>query len=325
MSADGHGMPSRPAGDMRFGDFDTTYYNRIGAEEFAARLSNGAILAQGPVGSVLLSQPDGADIPPAFWNLAEQQTVANIHQLYVVAGAQLLITNTFQASAPALERDGILPDVREVNRAAVDAARAARPQLLAGSMGPCGLAWVREDSPEYRAARAAYREQAHALLAAGVDALLLETFASIRDLEPALAGALDVASGMPVLVSFAIGEAGNLLGDGLTIEGAVVWAERRGAAAVGVNCCSLAAADAAVPRMAASARTPVMVRPNAGEPCRSEDGALRWDEDPDASAASCVSWVRSGARVVGACCGATARTCAAQAEVLDRAGLFDPR
>lgn len=99
----------------------------------------------------------------------------------------MLLTNTFQASAPALERDGIAPSAAEVNRAAVDNARAAHGEVVVGSIGPCGIEWMREDSPEFRAARAAYREQATALLTAGVDAVMLETFCSIRDLQPALA------------------------------------------------------------------------------------------------------------------------------------------
>ena len=118
---------------------DTSYYNRFGAEELTRRLSSETLLAQGPMGSVLLSEYDAADIPPAFWNLAEPQTVSRIHRLYVAAGAQVLITNTFQASSYALKHDQIAPSVAEVNRGAVDDARQAHPQLLLGSMGPIGI------------------------------------------------------------------------------------------------------------------------------------------------------------------------------------------
>lgn len=294
---------------------DTTYYNRAGAEEFMRRLSSEVLLAQGPMGSALMSETFAADVPPAFWNLAEPQTVIRLHRLYEAAGAQVLITNSFQASAPALERDEIAPSVAEVNRAAVDDAHAASPQCLLGSIGPCGIDWFKEDSPEYRSARAAYREQAAALLASGVDALMLETFTSVRDLTPALAGAMDAADDMPVLVSFAVDDEACLLGDGLTIEGAVVWAEKHGAASVGVNCCSLKAATRAVPRMVAAAKTPVSVRPNAGKPMQvGED--LSWNEQPAAFSRACVEWRRDGARLIGSCCGTTAQTTAALAEAL---------
>ena len=298
------------------------YYNRFGAKEFMQRLERGVLLAQGPMGTALMSEYGAADVPAAFWNVAEPQTVANLHRLYIDAGAQVLVTNTFQASAPALARDDIAPGVAEVNRRAVDAARAAHPDHVVGSMGLCGIEWLLPDDAEFRAARAAYREQAHALLAAGVDALLLETFTSIRDIEPALMGALDVASGMPVLVSFAIDEEGSLVGDGLSIEGAVVYAETHGASAVGVNCCSLEAASHVVPRLVQAARTPAMVRPNAGDPERLEDGALMWHEDPDAFARACVAWARAGVCLVGSCCGTSARTTAAMADALDAEGLL---
>lgn len=295
---------------------DTTYYNRTGAAEFMARLEREPLLMQGPMGSVLVASADAREVPAAFWNLAEPQAVVRIHRLYEAAGAQILLTNTFQASQPALERDEIMPPMAEVNRAAVDNARAAHPQVLVGSMGPCGIDWTLPDSPEFRAARDAYRAQAHALLAAGVDALLLETFTSIRDFEPAIKGACDAADGMPVLASFAIDEDANLLGDGLTIEGALLYAEKHGAQAVGVNCCSLEAAAVAVPRMVRAARTPVMVRPNAGAPVKAEDGSLVWHECPERFEDACATWLRAGARIVGGCCGTTARTTSALADAL---------
>ena len=298
---------------------DTSYYNRAGAEELLRRLSSETMLVQGPMGSVLMSEELAADVPAAFWNAAEPQTVARIHQLYEAAGAQVLLTNTFQASAPALKRDEIEVSVAEVNRRAVDNARAAHPQCLLGSMGPCGIDWFAEDSPEFRATRAAYREQAHDLLNDGVDGILLETFTSIRDLQPALAGVGDAADGMPILVSFAVDDEAKLLGDGLTIEGAVIFAEKHGAAATGVNCCSLSAADQAAPRLVAAAKGPVMVRPNAGDP-HVIDGMPFWSEVPEAFAAACTRWKQAGVALVGSCCGTTAATTAAMAEAL---GVFE--
>ena len=183
-------------------------------------------------------------------------------------------------------------------------------------MGPICIEWFAEDSAEYREIRGIAREQAHALLNAGVDGLLIETVTSIRNLQPMLAGARDAADGMPVLVSFVVDDKGDLLGDGLNIEAAVLYAEKHGANSVGVNCCSLAAANAAVPRMVASATTPVTVRPNAGNPVQTQDGPV-WHEDPEAFARACVEWKRAGAAMVGSCCGTTAVTTAAMADALN--------
>ena len=132
------------------------------------------------------------------------------------------------------------------------------------------------------------------MLNAGVDGLLIETVTSIRNLQPMLAGARDAADGMPVLVSFVVDDKSDLLGDGLNIEAAVLYAEKHGANSVGVNCCSLAAANAAVPRMVASATTPVTVRPNVGDPVQTQDGPV-WHENPEAFARACIEWRHAGA------------------------------
>ncbi|AEB06322.1 homocysteine S-methyltransferase [Coriobacterium glomerans PW2] len=299
-------------------DFETAYYNRSGAEELMSRLVDEVLLAQGPMGSVLMSEEGASDVPAAYWNEVEPQEVSRIHELYAASGAQLLITNTFQASTPALGRAGISSSAQQVNRAAVDCARVACPQHLAGSIGPCGVDWLTVRSAEFRRARDAYREQAHALLACGVDALMLETFTSVRDLEPALLGAGDVADGMPLLVSFAIDGSADLVGDGLSIEGAILFAEKHGASAVGVNSCSIDAANAAVRRMARAARTPIMVRPGGDVPVRDDDKGLIWAEDPEAFERACRGWIEGGAHLIGGCCGTTARTTASLAEALDR-------
>lgn len=302
--------------EQGFGAYRTDYYNRAAAEELSRRLHAETLLMQGPMGTPLMAEPGAEGIPPVFWNLAEPQAVQRLHALYLAAGADVLLTNTFQASAPALERDGIARSMVDVNRAAVDDARASGGTLIVGSMGPCGISWNQEDSPEYRAARAAYREQAHALLDAGVAAILLETFGSIRDAQPALAGVLDVADGMPVWMSFAVDEEGNLLGDGLSIEGALIYAETHGASSVGVNCCSLDAADAIAPRMVRAARTPVSIRPNAGIPFHLDDGSLAWPEAEERFARSSTVWRTAGVHVVGCCCGASPAVTAAMADAL---------
>ncbi len=297
-------------------------FDRVGAERLLGLLSQGALLCQGPMGTVLMSQLGAQDIPAAAWNLAEPQEVTRVHQLYAAAGAQVLMTNTFQASEPALERDHVEGGYELICAEAVACAHAAGGRNVIGSVGPCGIEWFEDDSSEYRAACAAYRDQVHTLFDAGVQACILETFTSIRDLEPALAGAMDVASGMPVLVSFAVDDEGNLFGDGLNIEAACIWAEKHGASGVGVNCCSLAAATACVPRMCGVARGIVSVRPSAGLPERDEDGMLVWNIDEAAFATASTEWVREGACLVGSCCGTTPLTTAAMAEALDAAHLL---
>lgn len=296
---------------------DGADYDYAGAEWFKERLGKEVLLVQGPMGSELMQSALSQDVPAAYWNLADPETVERIHWLYRTVGADVMLTNTFQASAPALARDDIHADVARVNRSAVFRAKRAGAPCVLGSIGPCGLSWLKRGSDEYLDAVQAYRQQAIGLLGAGAHGVFLETFTSLRDLEPALLGALEVSEGLPVLVSFAIDDEANLLGDGQNIEAACMFAAKHGASSVGVNCCSLDAAQQVVGRMRRAVDLPISVRPNAGMPARSQDGAIRWTEDPEGFARACPGWIEAGATLVGSCCGAGVRTTSALASVLD--------
>ena len=105
--------------------YSTDSYDRAGADRLLGLLSTGAVLMQGPVGTMLASELGAQDVPAAYWNVAESQEVTRIHQQYADAGAQILLTNTFQATAPALKRDHIESSVNLVCAEAVAAAHAA--------------------------------------------------------------------------------------------------------------------------------------------------------------------------------------------------------
>ncbi|MBS7157283.1 MAG: homocysteine S-methyltransferase family protein [Collinsella sp.] len=296
---------------------DPSTYDRPAAEWLLEHLECGVLLVQGPMGSLLQSQVGAADIPAAYWNIAERAEVERIHRLYRLLGADIAITNTFQASGPALARDAIPESVERVNRAAVFCARRAAAPCTLGSMGPCGVEWTLAGDAGHAEAVGAYREQARSLLEAGASGILLETFCSMRDVVPALDGVGSVLYGMPLLVSFAVDDDCSLLGDGLSIEAACLEALHAGACAVGVNCCSIPAATESVRRLVRLTDRPIMVRPHAGMPRRTDEGELMWDENPAAFAEACELWCADGARIVGACCGAGPRTLSAMAEVIE--------
>ena len=294
--------------------YDTTNYNFGLGAEFLTRLNHTSqtLVAQGPTGTLLMAETSGENIPAAFWNMAEPSTIEYIHRLYCAAGAEVLITNTFQANRRSLDEDDIFASVDSVCDYAVRSALLPEASYILGSVGPVANLEVgyRDDSEEYALAHALYCEQVHALLNAGAHGILLETFSSINQLAPALRAANDVAAGMPVLVSFAINEEGNLLADVMNIEGAIIWAEKHGAHSVGINCCSVETAEAVVPRMLAAARTPVTVRPSAGVPERTGDGNLEWANIDDEMSRLAPLWRDAGVSMIGSCCGTNqATTC----------------
>ena len=288
--------------------------------KFLDRLSHksSTLIAQGPMGTMLMSQLNAKDVPPSYWNIGEPITVEYLHRMYCYAGAEVMITNSFQANARNLKEDDVFASVSEVCTFAVRNALIQEGTYVLGSIGPVrgfDLTY-REDTLEYREARQLYREQAYALLNAGAHGILLETFTSINQIAPALQGVQDVSEGMPILVSFAVDSNGNLVGDGLSIEGAVVWTEKRKVASVGINCCPLDTAMLVVPRLIDTATVPISVRPNAGKPFMNKEGELVWSNIDDELKEAAVVWKSLGVTLIGSCCGTTPVTTSIIAEAL---------
>src|SRR5712692_10504494 len=111
-------------------------------------------------------------------NITQPDLVRGIHADYVRAGADVLETNTFGATAPKLAQYGLEGTLREINIAAARVAREAAGDnaYVAGAIGPLGLRIEPLGPTSFDEARAFFREQAEALVDAGVDLLVLETF-----------------------------------------------------------------------------------------------------------------------------------------------------
>lgn len=217
---------------------------------------------------------------PAHWNLTRPGCVSAIHERDIAAGADAVLTNTFGANRCWLARYRFLAGIEEINRAAVALARqaAGHARYVIGCMGPTAAA-----EP------AAAIEQAEALLAAGVDALLLETCLAPRAL--ALMEALRGLDGVPRLVS--LSQWPEPLAD--TARSLVDL----GAMALGGNC------QPGMGRFLALAAelhrvidVPLLVKPNAGLPGQAQ-------ADPASFAACVPALLARGVRLLGGCCGTT--------------------
>ena len=108
------------------------------------RLSEGVLLADGAMGTMLHSHGVGFDKCFDELNLSEPEAVAEIHREYVEAGAQLLLSNTFGANRFKLSKHGLEGQVAEINRAGVELARRAagsssKDILIAADVGPLGV------------------------------------------------------------------------------------------------------------------------------------------------------------------------------------------
>jgi 5-methyltetrahydrofolate--homocysteine methyltransferase len=212
-----------------------------------------------------------------------------------------------------LERHGEGERATAINRAGGELARQAlgdRDGFVLGDIGPFGgLLEPYGDIAAERVAEA-FGEQAGALVAGGVDAIIVETQTALEELELALAAAR--AAGAPcIIASMAFDRMRE--GDevrtmmGVSPEQAAHFMRDHGADIVALNCgtgIDMAKAADIVRRYRGACELPIMVQPNAGQP-ELENLQVVYRQPPDAMAAGLPAVLAAGARLVGGCCGST--------------------
>ncbi len=248
-----------------------------------------------------------------MWNLTHPDRVLEIQRRYVAAGTDCLISNTFGGSRIMLQRHGHADDLRALNQAGVRIAREAfggREGFVLGDLGPLGAILEPYGDLSQDEARAAYEEQARALVEAGADAIIIETQTSLDETGIAIDAAK--AAGAPcVIASLAY----DLSADktfyvtmmGVQPETAASFAQRRGADIIALNCGTGmdmpgAAKVAAIYRQ--HCILPIMVQPNAGLPVL-ENGKAVYKQAPDEMAGGVPAALAAGANIIGSCCGST--------------------
>ncbi len=259
-------------------------------------------------------------------SLTQPKIIADIHEGYLAAGADLIETNTFGATTVAQEDYKMAHLAREMNLQSARIARAAcdkfstpdKPRFVAGALGPTPkTASISPDvndpgarNVDFEALRAAYYEQIEALAEGGADVLLVETIFDTLNAKAALF-AIDewfVASGerLPLIISGTVTDASGRILSGQTVT--AFWNSVRHAnpLAVGLNC----ALGAALMRpyiqelSRAAPDTFISCYPNAGLPNpMSETG---FDETPDVTSRLLHEFAAEGlVNIVGGCCGTT--------------------
>lgn len=247
------------------------------------------------------------------WNLAHPERVVGIQRRYADAGADCIITNTFGGSRIMLRRHDHADDLRAINQAAVRIAREAfgeREGFVLGDLGPLGAILEPYGELSQDEARAAYEEQARALVEAGADAIIIETQTSLDEIGIAIDAAKAV--GAPcVIASLAY----DLSADGsfyVTMMGvqpaqAAEFIEERGANIVSLNCgtgMDMIGAAKVTEIYRQHCQLPVMVEPNAGLPVL-EKGKAVYKQSPGDMAAGVSGALKAGANIIGSCCGST--------------------
>src|SRR6476619_4503737 len=272
---------------------------------FLEALDERVLVCDGAMGTMLYAK--GVFINKSFdaLNVTQPDLVAEVHQEYVRAGADIIETNTFGANRIKLGSFGLADKLRAINEQGARIARHAADEkaYVAGSIGPLGIRiepWGKTGVDE---ARDYFREQAEALAAGGVDLFILETFRDLNEIGAAI-DAVRSVSNLPIIAQMTTEEDGNTL-DGTPPERFAPELERRGASIIGVNCAvGPAPMLDTIERMASVTQLKLSAQPNAGKP-RDVEGRNIYLCSPEYMASYARRFVLHNVRIVGGCCGTT--------------------
>jgi len=289
---------------------------------YLERLTDGVLLFDGAMATYLYSK--GIYLKKCFEEvcMTHPQLVLDVHREYIARGAQAIETNTYGANPLKLRGWHLSEKTEAINASAVRLARQAAGDevYVAGSVGPTGqllatdsASGLRGLSPEQ--ARASFAAHIGALVRAGVDLLLLETFQNRAELKIAVEVARDLAPKLPLQAQFTFGRAVFMGEDYYTTE-AEAWAEfllKLPVDVVGVNLMGPSDALDVLGILRKRLTKPVIVMPDSGMP-KEIDGRQFYTTTPDSFAEFAKLFVDAGAAGVGGCCGTTP-------EFIEKAGL----
>jgi len=257
-------------------------------------------------------------------NITKPEIVRSICENFADAGAEILATNTFNATAISQADYGAEALVGQINRASAEIVRGVadaytakdgRPRWVAGALGPTNKTLSLSpdvNDPAFREVdfdqvKAVYREQIDALVEGGVDFILIETIFDTLNAKSAIMATLEAEQALgrelPLMISMTLTDLSGRNLSGHTVE--AFWASVRHArpVTIGLNC-SFGAAQLRphLAALAATADTLIMAYPNAGLP--NELG--EYDEAAEQTAAQVRDWAKNGlVNIVGGCCGTT--------------------
>jgi methionine synthase I (cobalamin-dependent)/5,10-methylenetetrahydrofolate reductase len=277
------------------------------AAEFRRKLESGVVIADGAMGTMLYGK--GVFINRCFdeLNLSAPQLVREVHQEYVKAGAEILETNTFGSSRIRLGAFGFAEKLKGINQAGVRLAREAAGDraFVAGSIGPLGVAIEPLGPLSFAETRHIFREQAEALVSAGVDLLVLETFYELDELREAIFAAREVAGNDMVIMAHVTVEDDSRLRDGTEPETFTQRLSEWPVDVVGVNCSAgPKVVLETIEKMSHFTQKPLSAMPNAGLPATVE-GRNIYLCSPEYMAQYARRYLQAGVRIVGGCCGTT--------------------
>jgi 5-methyltetrahydrofolate--homocysteine methyltransferase len=292
--------------------------------DFLAATRERVVVFDGGMGATLeqfdLSLEDDYKLPGRAHEalvLNRPDVIEGVHTSMVEAGAEVVETDTFQASRLKLDEWGLGEFTREINVKAAQIARRAvgEDRFVAGSIGPTGHLPASDDPTlgaiTFRELVEVFTEQAAGLIAGGVDLVIIETAQDILEVKAAVFGAREAfkleGRSVPIQTSVSLLPNGGKMLLGTDISAALATLEALRVDVIGLNC-STGPEDMrdAIRFLGETSPLPVHCIPNAGIPVQGPNGETLFPEQPEPLANVLGEFVeRYGVSIVGGCCGTT--------------------
>ena len=269
---------------------------------FLTKIKDTPLIFDGAMGTVIYEKGIFLNACYDELNLTNPDLIKSIHQSYVDAGADVILTNTFGANRIKLEKYGLADKVKEINIAGVNLARSTGEDVyVLASIGSNLSSGEILTSENLERIKASYKEQISILVDAGVDGIIFETFFDVEEL--LLASSIAKEFDIPVIASMTLTKEMETP-RGLNIVTALKKLDKSQSVDIlGLNC-SIGphAMLSAVEKVIGSISKPLVVQPNAGHP-QKRDGRMIYLSTPEYFTSYCKNYINLGVMGVGGCCG----------------------
>jgi 5-methyltetrahydrofolate--homocysteine methyltransferase len=294
------------------------------ARDYLHAINSRVVVYDGGMGATLeqfeLTSEDYGGLPGKCHEalvLNRPDVIEGVHASMLEAGAEVVETDTFQASRLKLSEWGLADETLEINTKAAELARSAAGEnrFVAGSIGPTGYLPASED-PSLGQVRfgelvEVFSEQASGLIEGGADLLIIETAQDLLEVKAAIFGAraafASIGRALPIHASVSLLPNGGKMLLGTDISSLLTTLEALKVDVIGLNC-STGPQDMrdAIRFLGEYCPLPVACIPNAGLPLQGPDGETIFPEQPEPLAETLKEFVdRYGVSIVGGCCGTT--------------------
>ncbi|MGA8708852.1 MAG: betaine--homocysteine S-methyltransferase [Steroidobacteraceae bacterium] len=282
--------------------------------------SKAVLLADGATGTNYFKAGLLSGEPPEFWTVERPQEVTGLHQRFVDAGADIILTNTFGCNPQRLKLHGAQDRAYELAKRAAELARTvadkvSRPVVVAGSVGPTGELFEPIGALTRDAARASFATQIQGLRDGGADVAWIETMSASEEANAAAEAA--TTAGLPYVVTYSFDTAGRTMMGLLPRVAAATLADQAVApVAMGANC-GVGAPDILVSlTQMRESPYPLISKGNCGVPHFQGTEAV-YSGTPELMASYARLAIDAGARIIGGCCGTSPEHLAAMRAAID--------